>query len=248
MPRCCTRRDRSPSVSYSASVHGSKSEAISRQSLPFVILTRGRLTSRRHSCDAARGEDTFRRVFSRVWGTRFSFVLRDTRLSKRTVNLHERRPANAVNVDAAIRRLGKAISTPIQTEWHTRTIVIIPGKHAAGDFIIGASHLRRISSFDVTRFVKKFLIGRCRRVCAEREIANCNGDARWGKQTILSRFPTRARELHGDGDVSDMWTMGTYVFIFFYNISVNTFPTMYNWAKSAKGESEWSAYIFLLLF
>lgn len=69
-PRCTYRDDRSASVSYTRG-RGSKSEAISRRSLPFIILTPSRLTSlsqpRRQPAGKLRGKRIlFRRDLPRT--------------------------------------------------------------------------------------------------------------------------------------------------------------------------------------
>jgi len=104
------RRDRSPSVSYSASVHGSKGEAISRQSLPFVILTR-----------AGRPSDAF------VRDARREKSLVSRYLNKRTVNF-ARKKARDCSADATIPSLESRTRFDDLQRNGTDGIVVVPEK------------------------------------------------------------------------------------------------------------------------
>lgn len=119
------RRDRLPSLSYnSASIHGSKGEAISRQSLPFVILTRA---------------DRARRLSDVLWEMRgerkrereraiFQFLVSRSRyrLNKRAAKLHERKHVNAINADAIIPQLENPARFDDSKRNGTDGIVIVP--------------------------------------------------------------------------------------------------------------------------
>jgi len=100
------RRDRSAS----ASVHGSKGEAISRQSLPFVILTR-----------AGRPSDAF------VRDARREKSLVSRYLNKRTVNF-ARKKARDCSADATIPSLESRTRFDDLQRNGTDGIVVVPEK------------------------------------------------------------------------------------------------------------------------